>query len=33
MARVKGGVGAKKKHNRHLSWLRVTEELDQSSIE
>ena len=35
MARVKGGVGAKKKHNRvlKLSWLKVTEEPDQSSIE
>lgn len=33
MARVKGGVGAKKNITEHLSWLKVTEEPDQSSIE
>ena len=33
MARIKGGLNAKKKHNRVLSLQRATEELEASSIE
>ena len=33
MARIKGGLNAKKKHNRVLSSLRVIEEQDLSSTE
>ena len=33
MARIKGGMNAKKKHNRVLNWLKVTEEPEANSIE
>ena len=33
MARIKGGLNAKKKHNRVLNLQKVTEEQDQNSIE
>ena len=33
MARIKGGLNAKKKHNRVLKWQRATEELVPNSIE
>ena len=33
MARIKGGVNAKKKHNRVLKLAKGTEEQDQTSTE
>ena len=33
MARVKGAIGAKKRHNRTLKLAKATEEQDPNSIE
>ena len=33
MARIKGGMNARKKHNRTLSWRKVTEEPDLNNTE
>ena len=33
MARIKGGMNAKKRHNRVLRWLKATEALVPNSIE